>query len=131
MASPTELHLPHTFPYPIKVVLLDVNPAASLSRGTRLLSYSFVYHPPGAGSIPETRFGTWDSATEGVINAWNIKKGDMITERRAREQPVISVTEPCKHGVQIGGLCGLCGKDMTEYVPSDARVKAKPDFLHG
>jgi RNA polymerase II subunit A C-terminal domain phosphatase len=116
MSNPTELYLPAHFPYPIKVISLDVNSTASISRGTRLLSYSFVYIPSGPGARPETRFGTWDSATEGQVHAWKVNQGDVITERRAQQKPVILVTEPCKHGVQIGGLCGLCGKDMTEYV---------------
>lgn len=117
MSSPTELYLPQSFPYPIKVVSLDVNPAANVERGTRLLSYSFVHLPASPGAQPETRFGTWDASVEGTLDAWKVKKGDVISERRGREKPVVLITEPCKHGVQIGGLCGLCGKDMTEYVP--------------
>jgi RNA polymerase II subunit A C-terminal domain phosphatase len=113
MTSPTELYLPPNFPYPIKIVSLDAKPSHSIERGTRLLSYSFVYTPRSAK--PETRFGTWDSAVEGEINIWKVKPGEVISERRARENPVVLVIEPCKHGVQIGGLCGLCGKDMTEY----------------
>jgi RNA polymerase II subunit A-like phosphatase len=110
----TELYLPPTLPYPIKIVSLDANPQSSIARGTRLLSYSFVHVPSAPKSQPESRFGTWDSAVEGVIDAWKINQGDVISEPRAREKPVVLVTEPCKHGVQIGGLCGLCGKDMTE-----------------
>jgi RNA polymerase II subunit A-like phosphatase len=112
----TELYLPPTFSYPIKVVSLDVKPQASIERGTRLLSYSFVHVPSAPVSQPETRFGTWDSALEGTVDSWRIRPGDVISERRAREKSVVLVTEPCKHGVQIGGLCGLCGKDMTEFV---------------
>jgi RNA polymerase II subunit A C-terminal domain phosphatase len=115
MSDPTELYLPQTFPYPIKVVSLDARTTTNITRGTRLLTYSFLYTP--AGRKPETRFGTWDSAAEGELKTWRVKQGDLVTERRAREQPVALIIEPCKHGVQIGGLCGLCGKDMTECVP--------------
>jgi RNA polymerase II subunit A-like phosphatase len=115
MSSPTELHLPPTLPYPIKVISLDANVSASIERGTRLLSYSFVHISGAPESQLETRFGTWDSAVEGTLDSWKIKPGDVISDRRAREKTVVVVTEPCKHGVQIGGLCGLCGKDMTEY----------------
>jgi RNA polymerase II subunit A-like phosphatase len=79
------------------------------------LTYSFVYLSNVSGSKPENRYGTWDSAVEGVIDAWSVKPGDVLTLRRSQEKPVVLVTEPCKHGVQIGGLCGLCGKDMTGY----------------
>ena len=112
----TELYLPPTFPYPIKVVSLDVQPQVSVERGTRLLSYSFIHVPTAPGSKPESRYGTWDCAVEGTVETWKIKPGDVISGRKAREKPVILITEPCKHGVQIGGLCGLCGKDMTECV---------------
>lgn len=30
---------------------------------------------------------------------------------------VAEIEEPCAHGVQFGGMCVSCGKDMTEYVP--------------
>jgi RNA polymerase II subunit A C-terminal domain phosphatase len=109
----TELYLPPTFPYPIKVVSLDVDPQSTITRGTRLLSYSFVHISTTRKGQAESRFGTWDSAVEGTVDVWKIKPGDVISEQRAREKAVILVTEPCKHGVQIGGLCGLCGKDMT------------------
>jgi RNA polymerase II subunit A C-terminal domain phosphatase len=116
MSSSTNLYLPTSFPYPIKIVSLDASSVSSIQRGTRLLTYSFEYTPRPPDAKPETRFGTWDSVFEGVINSWQIKRGDVISERRAREKPALLITEPCKHGVQIGGLCGLCGKDMTEYV---------------
>jgi RNA polymerase II subunit A-like phosphatase len=114
-SSPTELYLPQTFPYPIKVISIDVKPSASVQRGTRLLSYSFVYLSASADAQPETRFGTWDAAIEGEIDKWHIKAGDVISLRKAKEKPVVVVIEPCKHGMQLGGLCVLCGKDMTKY----------------
>ncbi|KAL4266263.1 RNA polymerase II subunit A C-terminal domain phosphatase [Pleurotus pulmonarius] len=115
MSGPTELYLPLTFPFPIKVVSIDAKPAINIQRGQRLLSYSFVHLAPTAGAQPETRFGTWDSTVEGEIATWNIKAGDVISARKAKDKPVVLVNEPCTHGIQIGGLCGLCGKDMTDY----------------
>ncbi|KAJ8514480.1 hypothetical protein ONZ45_g7970 [Pleurotus djamor] len=115
MSGSTELYLPVTLPYPIKLVSLDAKPTDSIQRGTRLLSYSFVYLSPTPGASPETRFGTWDSTVEGVIDVWNVKVGDVISPRKAKDKPVVLVNEPCTHGIQIGGLCGVCGKDMTDY----------------
>ncbi|RPD82230.1 hypothetical protein L226DRAFT_556142 [Lentinus tigrinus ALCF2SS1-7] len=113
MSSPSELYLPPSLPYPIKVVSLAVQPNADVQRGTRLLNYSFTHTAPDAR--PELRFGTWDSSIEGTVSSWAIAKDDIISHRRAREAPVLSILEPCKHGVQLGGLCCLCGKDMTSY----------------
>jgi len=114
-SSPTEVHLPQTLPYPIKIISLDAKPSSSIHRGTRLLAYSFVHLPRTvAEAKPETRFGTWDAAIEGTLEKWNVKDGDIISQRKARERPVLLITEPCKHGMQLGGLCVLCGKDMTK-----------------
>ncbi|KAL4069798.1 hypothetical protein V8B97DRAFT_634789 [Scleroderma yunnanense] len=115
MSSPTEVHLPQHLPYPIKVASLDVKPSSPVQRGTRLLSYSFQYQPPIPGSRPELRFGTWDCSLEGTVDTWKVRVGDEITLQRAKAKPIIAIVEPCKHGVQVGGLCGLCGKDMTVY----------------
>jgi len=114
-ASPTELFLPSSFPFPVKVITLEAKPTDNLKRGTRLLTYSFVHIPNTPDSNPETRFGTWDAAVEGTLDVWKIKPGDVISQNRAKDKPALIVTEPCKHGIQLGGLCVLCGKDMTKY----------------
>lgn len=115
MSSPTELYLPPTLPYPIKIVSLDTRAGGSVSRGTRLLSYSFPGKPSNPGGRLETRFGTWDSALDGELVAWRIKQGNVISLKRATETPAVTVLEPCKHSIQVGGLCAVCGKDMTVY----------------
>lgn len=117
-SSPTELYLPHSLPYPIKITSIDAQPNSDVQRGTRLLSYSFVYLPtalPNQEPKPEARFGTWDAALEGTLSAWKVKAGDVMSAKKAKEKPVVVVIEPCKHGMQLGGLCVLCGKDMTKY----------------
>ncbi|KAI0778754.1 hypothetical protein BD413DRAFT_660951 [Trametes elegans] len=113
MSTPTELYLPASLPYPIKVVALVAQPNTDVHRGARLLDYSFTHKVPDAR--PELRFGTWDSSIEGTLTKWNFKQGDTVSERRARETPAVLILEPCKHGVQLGGLCCLCGKDMTSF----------------
>lgn len=118
MASPTELHLPPTLPYPIKVASLDVKHPDSVQRGTRLLSYSFKHQPSTPGARPEIRFGTWDCPIEGTVEAWSVRVGDEIPFQRSKQKTVITILEPCKHGLQVGGLCGICGKDMTACVVS-------------
>ncbi|KAF8079106.1 hypothetical protein FPV67DRAFT_95819 [Lyophyllum atratum] len=130
--SPTELYLPPTFPYPIKIVSIDAQPSSSIQRGTRLLGYSFVHLLPTPDAQPETRFGTWDSAVEGTLDKWNVKIGDVISLRRAREKPVVVVIEPCKHGMQLGGLCVLCGKDMTntDYTGFSDASRASIQMTH-
>ncbi|KAH9947104.1 hypothetical protein B0H21DRAFT_740322 [Amylocystis lapponica] len=115
MSSSTELYLPPHLPYPIKITARAVEPPATIERGARLLSYSFTRRAPAPDTHTEIRFGTWDSTIEGTIAKWSFRPGETISARRAQEVPAIFIEEPCKHGVQLGGLCCLCGKDMTSY----------------
>ncbi|KAF9011114.1 hypothetical protein BDQ17DRAFT_1420544 [Cyathus striatus] len=131
-SAPTQLYLPSSFSYPVKVVSIDATPSSSVERGTRLLSYSFVYLSTAPGSQPETRFGTWDSNIEGTIDSWNFKVGDVISKNKARDRPAVLIVEPCKHGIQIGGLCALCGKDMTnaDYTGLSDASRASIQMTH-
>ncbi|KAG5730615.1 RNA polymerase II subunit A C-terminal domain phosphatase [Termitomyces sp. T112] len=131
-ASPTELFLPPTFPYPIRIISIDAQPASSIQRGTRLLGYSFVHISTTSDAKPETRFGTWDSAIEGTLEKWNVKVGDAISQHRAKERPVVVVVEPCKHGMQLSGMCVLCGKDMTntDYTGFSDASRASIQMTH-
>lgn len=112
MASPTEIFLPDTLPFPIKVHSLPARAGASVKPGHRLLTYSFLHIPPGNVKESETRYGSWDATFDGEIKSWNVKIGDMITRQRARDKAMLNIIEPCKHGIQFNGLCALCGMDM-------------------
>ncbi|KAK0455901.1 hypothetical protein EV421DRAFT_1749339 [Armillaria borealis] len=128
--TPTEIFLPPSFPYPIKISSIDAPSSSTVQRGARLLSYSFQSTPQGGR--PETRFGTWDSAIDGDIQSWNAKAGDVITAAEARDEPVVVIQEPCKHGMQLGGLCVLCGKDMTnsDYIGFSDTSRASIQMTH-
>lgn len=110
MSDSTDLYLPPHLPYPIKITAITVPETSEVQRGARLLSYSFTYT---TAEKSELRFGTWDSSIEGAVAKWYFNAGETISKNKARDLPAVAVTEPCKHGVQIGGLCALCGKDMT------------------
>ncbi|KAJ6623178.1 hypothetical protein B0H10DRAFT_2011552 [Mycena sp. CBHHK59/15] len=131
-SSATELFLPPSFPYPIKVVSIDASAESAVQRGTRLLSYSFVHVPALPDAQPESRFGTWDSAIDGTIQAWKVRPGEVISQRKAKDRPVVLVLEECKHGMQISGLCVLCGKDMTnsDYIGFTDSSRAHIQMTH-
>ncbi|KAI0026888.1 hypothetical protein K488DRAFT_64041 [Vararia minispora EC-137] len=114
MADDTELHLPKDLPYPVTVVQLHVRPGESIQQGTRLLTYSFFTpDPDNKEARPTELVGTWDSPIEGALSRWAVREGDNVSRDRARQRPALYASEPCKHGIQMGGLCALCGKDMT------------------
>ncbi|KAJ7043342.1 hypothetical protein C8F04DRAFT_1074458 [Mycena alexandri] len=130
--SATELFLPPSFPYPIKVISVDASSDTVIQRGTRLLSYSFVHVPAKSDALPESRFGTWDSAVDGTIQTWKVRPGEVISQRKAKDRPAVLVLEDCKHGMQISGLCVLCGKDMTnaDYIGFADSSRAHIQMTH-
>lgn len=127
-SSPTELFLPQSLSFPIKIVSLEAKTTDFVKRSTRLLTYSFAHISNTPGAKPETRFGTWDAAIEGTLDCWNYRVGDVISKNKARDKPALVIIEPCKHGIQLGGLCVLCGKDMTKCV--DNNKYNFPDSAH-
>ncbi len=112
-SSSSHLFLPTGTPFPVTVVSIQAKAYDSVQRGSPLLTYSFSSQPSSPGGQPQVLFGIWDCPVEGTIDKWCIKERDIIS---SDEKVVLHVSEPCKHGVQIGGLCALCGKDMTECV---------------
>ena len=115
MASETTIYLPDTLPFPIKILSLAARASESISTGRRLLNYSFLHStttPQGQQS--ETRIGTWDATFDGELKTWNLKVGDIVNSHTAKSKHALVIVEPCSHGVQVNGLCALCGMDMEE-----------------
>jgi RNA polymerase II subunit A C-terminal domain phosphatase len=110
MSEQTDLSLPALLPYPVKITKLLVSSGDTIERTQPLLDYSFKYKSPETGKT-ETRYGTWESKVDGKVEFWNVDRGDEIEKDYG---PVLVVTEPCKHGMQLAGMCTICGKDMTE-----------------
>lgn len=58
----------------------------------------------------DTTISSWGAPVEGKFIQWKIKPGDVIKNDKA----CCIVETACQHPVQISGLCGICGKDITE-----------------
>ena len=114
-SSSSQIFLPPGTPFPVKVVKIQARASDSVQRGSPLLTYSFTSQPLEPGGPTQVLFGIWDCPVEGTIERWCVKERDVITNEK---KVVLHITEPCKHGIQMGGLCALCGKDMTECVQS-------------
>jgi RNA polymerase II subunit A C-terminal domain phosphatase len=112
-SSSSQLFLPPGTPFPINVVKLQANASDPVQRGSPLLTYSFTSRPSEPGDHTQVLFGVWDCPVEGTVERWCVKERDVIA---SDDKVVLFITEPCKHGVQMGGLCALCGKDMTQCV---------------
>jgi RNA polymerase II subunit A C-terminal domain phosphatase len=112
-SSSSQIFLPPGTPFPISIVKIRARASNSVQRGSPLLTYSFTSQPSEPGGHTQLLFGVWDCPVEGTIERWCVKERDVITSDK---DAVLHITEPCKHGIQMGGLCALCGKDMTECV---------------
>ena len=50
-----------------------------------------------------------------------IVSNESIADIQCREE-IAEIEEPCAHDVQFGGMCVVCGKDMTEYAYQNANA---------
>ncbi|KAI9850995.1 MAG: Carboxy-terminal domain (CTD) phosphatase [Thelocarpon superellum] len=111
------LQLPSSLHYPITVTELLKQPNDHVDRSEALFAYYY------STTVTEgNRFGEehevvktfpsrYESPVEGVLRAWAIEEGTVIA---ADHVGVADIEEPCSHSVQFGGMCTICGKDMTE-----------------
>ncbi|KAI9707135.1 MAG: Carboxy-terminal domain (CTD) phosphatase [Candelina mexicana] len=130
------LHLPHNLHYPITVTELLRQPNDTVERFAPLFSYFYkttVTEDDKYGDsreVEKTYPTRYESPVVGVLKQWKIKAGAVITHSRVE---IAEIDEPCPHSMQYGGMCTMCGKDMTEiaYVAefSDAD-RAKVTMIH-
>ncbi|OCF39097.1 hypothetical protein I317_07121 [Kwoniella heveanensis CBS 569] len=129
---PTQLSLPLSLPYPITITRLLVVPGTSVQRGSHLLEYSFMSRAQREALDKREKegrkadilrgevdgndgSGTWDCLVEGEVVSWEegVRVG-MEVERRQASRPLLNVSQPCSHPVQLHGMCGVCGADLTD-----------------
>ncbi|KAL2179524.1 uncharacterized protein P884DRAFT_107462 [Thermothelomyces heterothallicus CBS 202.75] len=103
--------------YPITVVKLHKKPGDRIKKQETLMEYSFKWWKEVGDSIrgetwkeEQTTIVTWDSPSDGELRHWLIREGQHIVS----DTPAMEVKEDCPHEIQFQGLCGMCGKDMTE-----------------
>nr|XP_019044358.1 hypothetical protein I302_07642 [Kwoniella bestiolae CBS 10118]OCF23288.1 hypothetical protein I302_07642 [Kwoniella bestiolae CBS 10118] len=129
---PTQLSLPPTLPYPITITRFLVSTGNQVKRGSPLLEYSFMSKEQCEAIVKREKegkkadiskgeiegddgSGTWDCLIDGEVAGWegSVKVG-MKIERRQSSQPLLNVHQPCSHPVQLHGMCGICGADLTD-----------------
>lgn len=111
LVTPESLH------YPITVTRLRLKESEDVANGGPLFDYEYKTkvlegsEEDKDGKMVERTFpSTFQSSVEGSLSKWYIQAGMVITKPRT---PFAEVEEPCKHEVQFGGMCAICGKDMT------------------
>ncbi|KAI9790044.1 MAG: Carboxy-terminal domain (CTD) phosphatase [Piccolia ochrophora] len=110
------LQLPRSLHYPITVTKLLKRPSDNVDRLEPLFEYSYettVTEGDGMGGevVRQRTFPSrYESPVEGVLEKWRVQDGTVIESHYIN---VAEIEEPCPHSIQFGGMCTLCGKDMT------------------
>ncbi|KAF2152661.1 hypothetical protein K461DRAFT_150894 [Myriangium duriaei CBS 260.36] len=111
LITPDSLH------YPITVTKLRLKESQDVANSAPLFDYEYKTkvlegsEDDKEGKLVDRTFpSTFQSSVEGSLSKWLIHPGLVITRPRT---PVADIEEPCKHEVQFGGMCAICGKDMT------------------
>ncbi|CAG8983996.1 hypothetical protein HYALB_00009005 [Hymenoscyphus albidus] len=130
-----QLDLGHHLRYPITVSKLLKAPGDSIKKQEPILQYKFttvreVGDPFGEQwKEKQVTFADWDSPSDGTMRKWKIQEG-MVIEKNMM---FAEIEEDCPHSIQFAGLCGICGKDMTEMSWASAKNdtdRAKINMIH-
>lgn len=103
--------------YPIVINKLLKAPKDDIKKKQPLFRYSFKWMKMVGDALhdeeweeEQTTYADWDSPSEGTVLEWKIREGQSIE----RDTTFVEIEETCAHSVQFAGLCGMCGKDMTD-----------------
>ena len=121
--------------YPITISRLLKEAGDEIKKQEPILQYKFTWMQKVGDPFGEqweeeqTTIADWDSPTDGSIKAWKISEGTVVENDIA----FVDVEETCPHSIQFAGLCGMCGKDMTETswasISNDTE-RAKINMIH-
>ena len=121
--------------YPITITKLLKRPGDEIKKQESILQYKFTWmrkvgDPFGTEWDEEqTTITDWDSPAEGQISKWRIHEGMVINS----DMQIVEIEETCPHSIQFQGLCGMCGKDMTEMSwasASNDTDRARINMIH-
>jgi RNA polymerase II subunit A-like phosphatase len=129
------LNLGAKLKYPITISKLIKRSGDAISKQEKLFEYKFTWMQKVGDPFGEeweekqTTIATWDSPADGTLKHWKIHEGMNI----AKDMPFVEIEEACPHSIQFQGLCGMCGKDMTEMSwasSSNDTERAKINMIH-
>jgi RNA polymerase II subunit A-like phosphatase len=130
-----QLSLGTKLKYPITISKLLKRPGDEIKRKEPILQYKFTWMQEVGDPFgdhweeEQTTIADWDSPADGTIKEWKIKEGAVVQN----DLKFVEIEETCPHSVQFQGMCGMCGKDMTEMSwasASDDTDRAKINMIH-
>ncbi|KAL3234465.1 RNA polymerase II subunit A C-terminal domain phosphatase [Nakaseomyces bracarensis] len=133
----TPVIAPEGLPYPITIDELMVPTGSYVEKGQRLFAYKFWYVVEIANSPDDSVIGSegldvekskrtvresiefFEAPFEGDLVSWNVDEHDEIPSPNIM---ICEVKRPCNHDIIYGGLCTMCGKEVSEYDQVDANI---------
>lgn len=123
--------------YPITIVKLLKEPGDEVSKLESIMQYKFSWtlmvgsldNPDELVPQQQITIADWECPTEGNLKSWKIKEGMKIE----KDMKFVDIDETCPHSIQFQGLCGMCGKDMTEMTwasTTDDTGRAGINMIH-
>lgn len=121
--------------YPLTVNRLLKKPNDQIKKQEPILQFKFTWKQkvgdPFGDEWEEEQItiADWDSPADGCIKSWRVHEGMVIQN----DMSFVEIEESCPHSVQFAGLCGICGKDMTEVSwasAGDDTGHAKINMIH-
>ncbi|KAL5598313.1 uncharacterized protein BROUX77_006147 [Berkeleyomyces rouxiae] len=116
--------LGHRLRYPITVRKLLKRAGDEIHKRQVLFQYTYITTKESGDIVRDavitehTAYAEWESPVDGRLKHWRIREGAVIN----RDQPAFEIEEQCGHEVQFGGLCAICGRDLTEMDFSQERA---------
>ncbi|RFU27892.1 hypothetical protein B7463_g8438, partial [Scytalidium lignicola] len=121
--------------YPITINKLLKKPGDEIKKQEAILQFKFSWTQQVGDPFGEqweeeqTTIADWDSPADGTISKWKIHEGMVIN----KDTVFVDIEESCPHSIQFAGLCGMCGKDMTEMSwasASNDTERAQINMIH-
>lgn len=122
--------------YPITITKFHKQVGEKISKDSKILEFKWTWQNEVGDFVNQNTwkedqisFGDWDSSIDGTIKSWKVKVGQVIH----KDMKFVEVEEDCPHSVQFQGLCGMCGKDMTEVgfaSVTDDTTRAQISMIH-
>lgn len=111
------IRLPSSLRFPITVTARLLKEEDDVKHLAPLLVYTYeatVIEYPEFGVEQEMirdLSSEYHCPAEGKLVRWLVDVGSVVA---SHEVDIAEIEEPCTHDVQWGGLCTICGKDMTQ-----------------
>ncbi|TAQ85107.1 hypothetical protein B7494_g6572 [Chlorociboria aeruginascens] len=121
--------------YPITISNVLKVPGDIITRKEPIFQYKFTWLKKVGDPFGEewdeeqTTIADYDSPLDGNIKEWMIHEGMTVD----KDMDFVEIDEECSHAIQFAGLCGICGKDMTEVSWASASMdaeRAKINMIH-